>query len=63
VRFKKGDVKEDIAREYFKRAERDGRFGVVLIGVAQEKPRRGAGGATGVAISIRTSCSPARRCS
>ena len=37
VRFKKGDVKEDIAREYFKRAERDGRFGVVLIGVAQEK--------------------------
>lgn len=37
VHFKKGDVKEDIAREYFKRAEREGRFGVVLIGVAQEK--------------------------
>jgi len=37
VRFKKGEVKEEIAREYFKRAERDGRFGVVLIGVAQEK--------------------------
>ena len=37
VRFKKGDVKEDIARACFRRAERDGRFGVVLIGVAQEK--------------------------
>ena len=37
VRFVKGDVKEDIAREYFKRAEREGRYGVVLIGVAQEK--------------------------
>ena len=37
VRFKKGDVKEDIAREYFKRAERVGCFGVVLIGVAQER--------------------------
>jgi len=37
VRFGKGDCKEDVAREHFKRAERDGRFGVVLIGVAQEK--------------------------
>jgi hypothetical protein len=37
VRFKKGDSKEDIAREYFKRAEREARFGVVLVGVAQEK--------------------------
>ena len=37
VHFKKGDVKEEIAREYFKRAERDGRFGVVLIGVVQER--------------------------
>jgi len=37
VRFKKGEVKEDIAREHFGRAERDGRFRVVLIGVAQEK--------------------------
>ncbi|MGZ6639592.1 MAG: hypothetical protein ACXVII_43045 [Solirubrobacteraceae bacterium] len=37
VRFKKGEVKEEIAREHFKRAERDGRYGVVLIGVAQEK--------------------------
>jgi hypothetical protein len=37
VRFGKGECKEDVAREHVKRAERDGRFGVVLIGVAQEK--------------------------
>jgi hypothetical protein len=37
VRFTKGEVKEDIAREHFKRAERDDRFGVVMVGVAQEK--------------------------
>ena len=37
VRFVKGDVKEEIAREHFKRAEQDGRFGVVMVGIAQEK--------------------------
>ena len=37
VRFDKGECKEDVARAYFERAEREGRFGVVLIGVAQEK--------------------------
>jgi hypothetical protein len=37
VRFHRGEVKEEIAREYFKAAERDGRFGVVLVGVAQER--------------------------
>lgn len=37
VRFKKGDCKEEIARSYLQRAERERRFGVVLIGVAQEK--------------------------
>jgi hypothetical protein len=37
VRFQKGDVKEDIAREHFKAAEREGRFGVVMVGIAQEK--------------------------
>ncbi|HEX2310474.1 MAG TPA: hypothetical protein VHH91_07135 [Vicinamibacterales bacterium] len=37
LRFGKGEVKEQIARRYFRAAERDGRFGVVLIGVAQEK--------------------------
>src|SRR5215207_8644981 len=37
VRFAKGESKEQIARSYFEAAERAGRFGVVLIGVAQEK--------------------------
>jgi hypothetical protein len=37
VRFVKGDVNEEIAREHFKRAEREARFGVVMVGVAQEK--------------------------
>ena len=37
VRFVKGDVKEEIAREHFKRAEQEGRFGVVMVGIAQEK--------------------------
>ena len=37
VRFQKDDVKEQIAREYFKAAERAGRFGVVMVGVAQER--------------------------
>jgi hypothetical protein len=37
VRFQKGDVKEDIARVHFQTAERDGRFGVVMVGVAQER--------------------------
>jgi hypothetical protein len=37
LRFAKGESKEQIARRYFHAAEREGRFGVVLIGVAQEK--------------------------
>jgi hypothetical protein len=37
VRFAKGECKEDVARPYLQRAERVGRCGVVLIGVAQEK--------------------------
>ena len=37
VRFKKGDCKEQVARRYLDQAESDGRLGVVLIGVAQEK--------------------------
>ncbi len=37
VRFVKSDVKEEIAREHFKRAEQEGRFGVVMVGVCQEK--------------------------
>ena len=30
-------MKENIAREHFKAAERDGRFGVVMVGIAQER--------------------------
>src|SRR5262249_46751705 len=37
VRFAKGVVKEDVARRYMRAAEREGRTGVVMIGVAQEK--------------------------
>jgi hypothetical protein len=37
VRFEKGARKEDVAHPYLQRAERDGRCGVALIGVAQEK--------------------------
>jgi hypothetical protein len=37
LRFGKGESKEQIARGFFDAAEREGRFGVVLIGVAQEK--------------------------
>jgi hypothetical protein len=37
VRFTKGVVKEDVARPHMQAAERDGRSGVVMIGVAQEK--------------------------
>src|ERR1700758_1317833 len=37
VRFVKGDVKEEIARKHFQAAEREGRYGVVMVGIAQEK--------------------------
>ncbi|MCA1700874.1 MAG: hypothetical protein LC790_19005, partial [Actinobacteria bacterium] len=37
VRFEKGARKEDVARPFLEAAERDGRHGVVMIGVAQEK--------------------------
>jgi hypothetical protein len=37
VQFKKGESKERRARPYMEQAEREGRFGVVMIGVAQEK--------------------------
>jgi hypothetical protein len=36
-RFQKGQVKEEIARKYFEQAEAEGRFGVVMVGVAQER--------------------------
>jgi hypothetical protein len=37
VHFAKGACKEDVVRPYLRAAEREGRFGVVMIGVAQEK--------------------------
>ena len=43
VRFERRQSKEDVARPYFEAAEREGRFGVVMIGVAQERARVWAG--------------------
>jgi hypothetical protein len=43
VRFERRASKEELARPYFEAAEREGRFGVVLIGVAQERARVWAG--------------------
>ena len=37
VHFEKGQRKEDVARPYFQRAEREGRHGVVMIGISQER--------------------------
>lgn len=39
VHFEKGACKEEVALPYMRAAEREGRFGVVMIGVAQEKAR------------------------
>jgi hypothetical protein len=39
VRFERRASKEEVARPYFEQAEREGRFGVVMIGVAQERAR------------------------
>jgi hypothetical protein len=36
VRFKKGESKEDMARPYHDQAAGSGRFGLVLVGKAQE---------------------------
>jgi hypothetical protein len=43
VRFQRRVSKEEVARPCFEQAEREGRFGVVLIGVAQERARVWAG--------------------
>lgn len=37
VRFEKDACKEDVARPFLEAAEREGRYGVVLVGKAQEK--------------------------
>ena len=47
VQFKKGESKEQTARRYMQQAERDGRFGVVMIGVAQERASAWRGYRTG----------------
>lgn len=39
VRFSKGESKEEVARPYLEAAARVGRFGCVMIGVAQERAR------------------------
>jgi hypothetical protein len=64
VRFEKGACKEDVARPYFELAEREGRFGCVLVGVAQEKAfawrgwRRGGSDAHPHFEFARQSCFP-----
>ena len=60
VRFVKGDVKEDIARDHFKTAEREGRFGVVMVGIAQERTSAWRGWRDGGVMSIPTSSIAAR---
>jgi hypothetical protein len=47
VHFKRGESKEQVARRYMHKAERDGRFGVVMIGIAQEKTSAWRGFVTG----------------
>jgi hypothetical protein len=43
VRFQRRESKEELARPHFEQAEQEGRFGVVMIGVAQEGTRVWAG--------------------
>ena len=63
VHFKRGESKEQIARRYMRKAERDGRFGVVMIGVAQEKASAWRGFATAGRPRTRTSLIAGCRCS
>ena len=63
-RFQKGHVKEEVAREHFKAAEREGRFGVVMVGIAQERTSaHGGGGARAARTAIRISSIAASRSS
>ena len=57
VRFRRGESKEEVARAYLEAAAREGRFGCVLIGVAQERASSGVAGAGAVGTRIRTSSS------
>jgi len=65
-RFQKGEVKEETARRYFETAEREGRFGVLMLGVAQERTSawRGVAGGKGALTATRissTAASPSSR--
>ena len=63
VRFVKGDAKEEIAREHFKAAEREGRFGVVMSGSRRSARRRGGGGAMAARTGTRISSTAVSRSS
>jgi hypothetical protein len=39
VRFKREECREETARKYFKRANQEGRIGVAMVRVAQERTR------------------------
>ncbi len=59
VKFVKGDVKEEIARKHFQAAERDGRYVVVMVGIAQEKTSAWRGWRDGGPDGTRTSSTAA----
>ena len=63
LRFEKNACKEDVARPFLEAAEREGRFGVVLVGKAQEKAYAWRGAVMAAQTRIRTSSSGASRCS
>ena len=60
VKFVKGDVKEEIARKYFRPLSARP-LRVVMVGIARRGPRRGVGGATVARTGIRISCIAASR--
>jgi hypothetical protein len=43
VRFRRGESREEVARSCLEAAAREGRFGCLMIGVAQERARVWAG--------------------
>jgi hypothetical protein len=63
VRFGNGDSKEEVARPYFERAERERRKEVVVIASPKRRRRPGGAGEGADATPARASSSAARRCS
>ncbi|MGH2872014.1 MAG: hypothetical protein ACRDL5_06080 [Solirubrobacteraceae bacterium] len=70
VHFKKGESKEQTARRYMQKAEREGRFGVVMIGVCQERAPLGVATAKAAltptrisAITATSTCADVAACS